>query len=872
MAKETQQRNSSVSVTCRFWSMVITALILAACGQSLLAMAQQDIMTTVAGSGPNGIPAVNANLSVVQHLAYDRQGNLYFTSTGQNRLYKINREGVITVVAGNGTPGYSGDGGPASSAKILGWGVAVDDAFPANVYLADSFNCLVRKIDQSTGIITTIAGQVIYPAGATPHSVCGYGGDGGPANQAQLNYVAGLTLDPRNNDLYIADYQNGLVRKVAGGTATGTITTVAGTGGTGMAVPCSGFAPYGDGGPASESNLCYPQGLALDTTVTPANLFITEGSFGARCTVREVVGSTQSIYLVAGNYNNCSYADNVPATLGLLNNPQQIHLSVSRGVSTLVLADWGNSSIRQFTLTYYGGVPQPGIITTIAGGPYGYCGDGGPALGACLALPTGVAYDAFGNLSIGEFGNNRVRQVSRESGNINTIAGWGFSGDTITTYSDPANLGVAPATGISLNQPRSVSAIPGSPRIFIGGGPTPVVYEFDTETGEARTFSGNGVPGFAGDGAAANSAGAELNYPVGEAIDSRGDVYIADGNCAIREVSADTGVITTIAGGSEGSRNYCGYSGDNGPATAAQINGLGAIAIDSHDNLYFSEFYSCDVRKVVLSTGAITTVAGTHVCGFNGDFGLATSTQLNSPGAVSLDAQGNLYITDNFNHRILKVTLATGNLQTIAGTGTAGYSGDGIATRNSLSYPNQVTADSNGNIFIADQGNALLRWVDPAGQLVSFAGLPDVFNYTGDGGPATEAAINSPSGVTQDSYGNFYAADSQNGVIRKVSAFAGYGRSTPSLTFTKPQLGSNRRPQPITLSAIGPVTIYSISIPAGFKETDDCVGRNLHRGDTCEIDVTFTSPKGSITPGTLTIASNAFFANQGNTVALVGSD
>jgi hypothetical protein len=852
-------------------SAALLLTVLVAFAPSVSATAQQDIITTVAGNGPNGIPAVNADVSVVQHLAYDRQGNLYFTSTGQNRLYKIDRFGTITVVAGNGMPGYSGDGGPAASAEILGWGVAVDNAIPANVYLADSFNCLVRKIDQSTGIISTVAGLVNYPAGGAPYPSCGFSGDGGPANQAQLNYVAGLALDPRNDDLYIAEYQNGLVRKVAGGTATGTITTVAGGGGTDGPAQCEGSAPYGDGAPATQAYLCFPQGLALDTTVSPANLFITEGSFGARCTVREVVGSSRNIYLVAGSYNNCAYLDNVPATQGLINNPQQIQVSVKGATSTLVFADWGNALIRQFTLTYSGHVPQPGIIKPIAGnGVSGYCGDNIPASEACLSSPTGVIYDAFGNLFIGEFGNNRVREVARETGNINTVAGWGFDGNTITTYSDPANLGKVPASGLSLNMPRSVTAIPGSSQVFIGGGPTPAVYEFDTVTGHAKTFAGNGIPGFAGDGAPANGAGTELNYPVGEAIDSRGNIYIADNNCAIREVSPYTGDITTITGGSEGQLNGCGYSGDNGPATAAQINGLGAIAIDSHDNLYFSEFYTCDVRKVVLATGVITTVAGTHICGFNGDYGAATNTQINGPGAVAVDDENHLYISDAFNQRIRKVNLIGGTLETIAGNGIAGYSGDGIAINNSLFDPNQITSDRSGNVFIADQNNNLLRWVDPAGQIVSFAGIPGVYGYSGDGGAATAAALNVPTGITQESSGNFYVSDMFNNVIRKVTAFAGYGRSTAQLTFEKQRIGSSCRHQSITLSAIGPVTIRGITTPAGFKEIDNCRGRRLDAGETCRIDVAFTPTKGGIVEGKLSIASNAFFANQGNTVDLTG--
>jgi len=837
---------------------------------SVSGVAQQDVISTVVGGGPSGIPAVNADLSVVQHLTYDRHGNLYFTSTGQFRLYKIDGRGVITVVAGNGSWGYSGDGGPAVNAQIQGWGVAVDDSEPANVYLADSFNCLVRKIDQSTGIITTVAGSVAYPAGGAPYPQCGYSGDGGPANQAQLNYVSGLAIDPRNNDLYIADYQNGLVRKVAGGTATGTITTVAGGGGTGSAAECGGLPPYGDGASATQAFLCYPQGLALDTTVSPANIFITEGSWGARCTIREVIGSSQNIYLVAGSYNFCAYSDNVPANLGLMNNPQQIQLSVKGRTSTLTFADWGNSSVRQFTVTYRGGIPEPGIISTIAGGYYGYCGDGGPAIYACLANPTGVAYDRDGNLFIGEFGNSLVREVDNDTGNIKTAAGWGYYGGTVTNYSNPIGVGTVAGTDIALYQPRSVNAIAGTHEIFIGGGSTPVVYKFNGKTGKVRAFAGNGIPGFGGDGTPAHSGGTEFNYPVGEAVDSKGNVYIGDNNCAIREVIASTGVITTIVGGTAGNLNGCGESGDNGPATQAQINGLGVIAIDAHDNLYFTEFYSCDIRKVVLATGVISTVAGNQICGFNGDYGLATATQLNAPGAVTLDAAGNLYIADDFNHRVRKVDAGSGYLHTIAGDAYPGYSGDGIAIYNSLFYLSQIAADANGNVFIADEGNGLVRWVDPGGQLVSFAGQPYSYGYSGDGGLALAATMNSPSGITQDGDGNFFVSDHNNGVVRKITAFAGYGRSTGQLSYDPQRAGTKSANKSIVLSAIGPVTMTGITVTDGFEETDNCVGERFKAGQTCLIKVRFSPRQSGSYAGQLTIASDAFLPNQANTVYLTG--
>jgi hypothetical protein len=216
------------------------------------------------------------------------------------------------------------------------------------------------------------------------------------------------------------------------------------------------------------------------------------------------------------------------------------------------------------------------------------------------------------------------------------------------------------------------------------------------------------------------------------------------------------------------------------------------------------------------------------------------------------------------------VNLASGTIQTIAGNGIAGYSGDGIATSSSLNFPNQITADHNGNVFIADQNNCLLRWVDPAGQLVTFAGLPAGWNYSGDGGPATAAALSAPSGITQAGNGDFFAVDMLNNVVRKVTAFAGYGRSTAGLSFSSQKVGKVSKPRSITLSAIGPVTFTGIMVPPGFKESDNCTGRKLDAGDTCQINVAFAPAASGSTAGPLTIVSNAFFASQGNTVNLAG--
>jgi sugar lactone lactonase YvrE len=843
---------------------------------ALIASAQQDVINTVAGGGPNGIPGINANLYQPYTVAVDSLGNVYVAASAQNRIFKISTAGIVTVVAGTGTAGYTGDGGKALNAELNSpWGVAVDGANPANVYIGDTANCLVRKVSQSTGIITTVAGKVTQPASGNPYSTCGYTGDNGQAALAELYGPAGLAVNPANDDVYVAEYYNGRVRKIAGGIPTGIITTFAGGGGsTTTSNNCAGGAPYGDGSAASSAYLCYPQAVSLDTTVSPVNVFISEYY---RCDIREVVGSSAKIYQVAGSYTlGCGFRDNVVATSGQLNDPWQSHVSVSGATSTVTFADYSNVRVRQFTLTYAAGVPKPGNLITIAGdGSGGYCGDNGPALSACMG-PVGVGFDASGNIYIGDYGADRVRKITKSSGYISTIDGWGANGGTNVTYSNPVGITNDPGTGLALYEPYGVFADPASTKVYLAGFGESATYVLNSATGTASDFAGNGIAGFAGDGTLANGAGTKLNGPTAFAKDSSGNIYIADqNNCAIREVFASTGGISTIAGGHEGALNGCGFSGNGGTAVNAQIYVPVGLAIDAANNIYLSEYAYCDVRKIAAGTGIITTYAGNEKCGYSGDGGLATNAELNEPYDLSVDGSGNLYIADTNNSRIRKVDAITHIITTVAGDGSATYNGDGPAVGVSLAYPQGVYADPNGNLFIADYSNDIVRWVSPTGQLITFGGTPPIvsgyYGFGGDGGVATSAQFAYPARITQDSSGNFYIADWNNERIRKINAFAGFGLSTATLNFETQPAGTISDFQGIAVSPIGPITISSVTTTAGFFEVDDCAGVTLAARETCEIDVYFNPTSAGKARGTLTIASNAYFPTSGNTVTLTGT-
>jgi sugar lactone lactonase YvrE len=327
---------------------------------------------------------------------------------------------------------------------------------------------------------------------------------------------------------------------------------------------------------------------------------------------------------------------------------------------------------------------QTFTISTFAGnGTAGYSGDNGPATSATLS-PGGIAVDSAGNLYVAD--SNRIRKVSK---------------------------------------------------------------------GVITTVAGNGTYGYSGDNGAATSA--QLFNPQGVAVDAAGNLYIADTyNNRIRKVSG--GVITTVAG-----NGTSGSLGENIPATTAQLNWPYGVAVDAAGNLYIANTYNNRICKV--SNGMITTVAGNGIHGYSGDNGPATSAQLSWPDGVAVDAAGNLYIADTDNNRIRKVS--GGVITTVAGNGTEGFSGDnGPATAAQLGWPYSVAVDAAGNFYIADTYNNHVRKVSNGA--ITTVGGNGTFGFGGDNGPATSAAV-SPAGVAVDSAGRLYIAENVNNRIRVLT-------------------------------------------------------------------------------------------------------
>ncbi|MCX6290134.1 MAG: IPTL-CTERM sorting domain-containing protein [Bacteroidetes bacterium] len=331
-------------------------------------------------------------------------------------------------------------------------------------------------------------------------------------------------------------------------------------------------------------------------------------------------------------------------------------------------------------------------ITTVAGnGTYGYSGDGGPATAASFGTIPSIALDASGNLFIADEYNNRIRKVDNSTGVVTTFAGNG------SFFPHPNGV---PATSSAVFDPTGVKC-DALGNLFLCQYPADGVRE--VTGGLIFRLTGFNGAGHTGDGGPAIAA-ADIT-PTGVAVDASGNVYFADrDDHTVREINT-AGIISTICG----IPGNGGYSGDGGPATSAQISGPQGLAVDAAGNLYIGDSGNNRIRKITTSTGIITTVAGNGNGGYSGDGGPATSATLNSPHGIAFDNTGKLYFADYQNNVVRKIN-ASGVISTIAGNGTAGYSGDGGPALSAvLSWPSDVAVDASGNVYVSDQANFVVR-------------------------------------------------------------------------------------------------------------------------------------------------------------------
>ncbi len=814
-------------------------------------------------------------------------------------------QNTISTVAGGPPPNNVA---PAAAAATLeGPQAIVRDPFGNFFVITDSG--VIYKVTPPATLPSVMS---IYAGNNT----AGISANGTAATSTLTNEPYGAAVDA-NGNLYYSDSNNCVVREIVGGV----VETVAGNG-------TCGFS--GDGGAATSASLNFPQGIAIDGS---GNLFIAD--YGN--TVIRRVDSNGNISTYAGIPDNAGYSgDNGAATSAQLSFPEAVAVDTN---GNLFIADTSNNRIRRVdgntkVITtvagngmqgYSGdgglatgamlGVPDglaldsagdiliadttncvirevfsaanktmPNVITTIVGnGTFGFGGDNGPALSAELSNPAGVFVDsATGNLWIADYWNNRIRMYNASNLQITTVIGSGLVGDG------------GPATSASFYFPRT-PALDSQGDLFITDAENNRIREVNATSEIVSTVVGNGVPCAqptlpCGDGALATNA--SLFMPRTVTIESSGSLLVADdGDNRIREVDGETGIIATIVG----SGNRCGTAtgevpwpcGDGGPALSASLNDARGAVRDAAGNVYFVDAQDNRVREVD-TTGTITTIAGDGPDGnaatgcpsnsYTGDGGAAVSATLNCPLGLDMDSQGNLYVADTDNNVIRKINTGTPRIiTTIAGNGTAGHTGDGgLATNATLNSPDRVSVNGAGNFFISDSGNNVIRRVDGASKIITAFAGNGTFAFAGDGGPALSASFATPVGVVVDPQGNMYVGDVFNNRIRKVLLNPNISFSSTSVPFGNQSINATATlPLTVTNSGDAPLTISNIAVSEGAFSisADPCpvVPATLAVGAQCVVEIAFMPTQFISYTGTITVTDNFPASGSMQTINLSGT-
>jgi sugar lactone lactonase YvrE len=636
-------------------------------------------VTTLAGSGDGGFvdgPANVAELSTPVGVAVDAQGNVYVGDEYNSRIRKIDPSGNVTTLAGNGTASFAdGTGGPAGTAEFqLPYDVAVDSA--GNVYVADSGNNRIRKIDPS-GNVTTLAGN----------GALGFAdGTGGPDGTAEFNDPTGVAVDQQGN-VYVADRGNRSIRAID---PAGNVTTLAGHGDNAFA--------DGTGGLFGTAAFEAPESVAVDSL---GNVYVAD-SMNNRIRKIDLFGDVTT---VAGNGN----PGDVDGTNGP-NGTSEFDFPTGIAVDSagrILVADQFNDRIRLIVQesagapdagpAQDGGTPNPdaGIfVTTLAGS-----GDAGYAEGhgslAEFATPYGVALDGSGNVYVADSMNYRIRKIDA-SGNVTTIAGNGVSG-----WVD--GFGGADG-GAELYRPYG-TAVDAMGNVYVADADHRI-RRIDS-SGNVTTLAGNGGPGFA-DGTGGAHGTAMFRQPEGVAATASGIVYVADfGNHRIRMIDT-SGNVTTLAG-----NGHLGWAdGTGGPDGGAEFDFPSGVAVDSSGAIYVADRDNNRVRKID-GSGMVTTLAGNGLSGYaDGTGGPNGTAELNYPSGIAVDPSGVVYVADEGNDSIRRID-TSGNVTTVAGHGNYAFVDGlgGVMGTAAFASPFGVAVDALGRVYVGDSGNNRIRLV-----------------------------------------------------------------------------------------------------------------------------------------------------------------
>jgi hypothetical protein len=880
-------------------------------------------ITTVAGGGPPSgatplVSKTSASVGAPGAVKQDALGNTYIMDNNLGRVFKVDTLGNITLFAGNGVPGFSGEGGLAVNASMFEpSGMCIDSL--NNVYVADSDNGIIREIVVTAAAGKTV-GHIYTVAGVQAQSGFDFAGDGAAATSAHLHFPDGCSFDSHDN-MYIADRGNNEIRVVIGTNAVAPVgltpPVVAGfiyrfAGGNNGAPPTPPTGGYGaDGTPAITAPIYGPFDVFVDShnnvffadlgnNFPPAGPNKNPPPFNNNV-IREILASDGTIHTVAGTPGvaGVGHTTGVPATTALLNQP--IGISVD-AAGDLFFADQVNQVIREVPAATVG-LMVAGNIYDVAGvaGVGGFLPEPSAATANNLKFPAGTFINPAGTLLlIADSNNNRVRQVI--TGTINTFAG---NGSNSFSNAAPATAGQLNAVaGISASALGNLAITDVGPsnddQSLIRGVAAPIA------SGALTTLAGQlGFNGFS------NTAPFVVNNALGVAYDSAGNLYIADtGNCIVRKITG--AAIATVAGTEpttpdpvnhpEVTVPQCGFNVQGGAAVGTKLGAINSVAIDASGNIFLADATNNVIWEVPATTVGTMTAGNAYIVvgmqsttgAFAGEGLPANQAKLHTPTGISFDIYGNLFIADTGNNLIrevpavnvtVPVAMTAGSIYTVAGASdqSAGFTPDGQPAKGAkLNAPFAAVADNVGDIFIADTSNHVVREVAgtaaggrTVGDIYTVAGTHGSAGFSGDGAAATLAQLNFPKGLAIDTHDAVSGAaalligDSSNNRVRSVAAVANVAAvpvatfDQSALTFPAQVVNTPSATQSVKLTNTGAATMTGIAISitgtnkADFVQTNTCTA-TLAAGANCSITVTFTPTVAAAETANISVADNAF--------------